>query len=174
MLLPFLHWLKKVLIQTLMFNLSEVNWIASPSSNCNQWLLDDSMKLQLIHTVHHLYHWLWESQFPEHKLFLCCFNGRWIDGKDIFCVAVQYSELKFLRRTLHCLKLLTQSDTVILRSLICLKRSFFFFPADEMHWLRLMMESRSAINCKSSRGWKKCGMLLMEIRYWEIVKSLKS
>lgn len=127
MLLCFLHWLKKLLTQTLMFNLSEANWIAFPSSNCNQWLLDDSMQLQLVHTVHHSYDWLQKSQFPEHKWFLCCFNSSWIDGKDIFCITVQYSELKFLRGTLHCLTLWTQLDTAILRSLICLKRSIFFF-----------------------------------------------
>jgi len=37
------------------FNLSEANWIAFRSSISNQWLLDDSMWLQLVHTVQHSY-----------------------------------------------------------------------------------------------------------------------
>lgn len=127
----------------------QANWIVSSSSNCNQGLLDDSMQLQLIHTVHHSYHWLQKSQLPGHKWFLCCFNSTSIDGKDIFCVIAQYSELKFLRGNLHCVKLWAQSDTTILRSLTFLKRPLFSLSSvDETHWLRLIMKSRSSNNCK--------------------------
>lgn len=123
-------------------NLPEANWIVFSSFSCNQGLLDDSMQPQLIHTVHHSYHWLQKSQFPEHKWFLCCFDSGWIDGKDTFCVIVQYSELKFLRGNLHCVKLWTQSDTAILRSLIFLKRPLFSLSSvDETHWLRLTTKS---------------------------------
>lgn len=112
--------------------LSQANWIVSSSSNCNQGLLDDSMQLQLIHTVHHSYHWLQKSQFPGHKWFLYCFNSSWIDVKDTFCVIVQYSELKFLRRNLHCVKLWTQSGTAILRSLIFFWKDSFFLSIQLM------------------------------------------
>lgn len=105
-------------LYTLYIYISQANWIISSSSSCNQGLLDDSMQLQLIHTVHHSYHWLQNSQFPGQKWFLCCFNSSWIYLKDIFCVIVQYSELEFLSGNLHSVKWWTWSDTAILKSLI--------------------------------------------------------